>query len=83
MEYGLPWREGFETQICNGSFGLLGGEKCKRDLPEPLRTLFITFRLDELETRARRQPLDRMVVEEWPGRDNHDERESRTQETDV
>ncbi len=53
------------------------------DRPDPLIAPPITIRLTELEPRARGQTLDRMVVEEWPGRDNHDERESRSQETDV
>lgn len=58
-------------------------EQCGCGLLEPLIAPSITLRLAELETRTRGQPLDRMVVEEWPGRDNHDERESRSQETDV
>ena len=47
-----------------------------RSFSGSLELTFIVY-IAELETRSCGQPLDRVLVKEWPGRHNHDEREGR------
>lgn len=47
-----------------------------------LKSTFIVYTA-ELKARSCGQPLDRVFVEEWPGRHYHDKREGRSQQSDV